>query len=94
MCRVKYYNNCLFHNVQRNFIAQTGDPTGTGKGGESIYGCVYSCWKQLRLQHDPWQPTNIQQHSQQTADSCTVAAEGSTRHMALVCGPATLQCTE
>jgi peptidyl-prolyl cis-trans isomerase-like 4 len=37
-CRVKYYNNCIFHNVQRNFIAQTGDPTGTGKGGESVYG--------------------------------------------------------
>lgn len=38
--RIKYYNNCIFHNVQRNFIAQTGDPTGTGKGGTSIYGCV------------------------------------------------------
>lgn len=36
--RIKYYNNCLFHNVQQNFIAQTGDPTGTGKGGDSIYG--------------------------------------------------------
>jgi cyclophilin family peptidyl-prolyl cis-trans isomerase len=39
-CRIKYYNNSLFHNVQRDFIAQTGDPTGTGKGGDSIYGCV------------------------------------------------------
>lgn len=36
--RVKYYNNCLFHNVQRNFIMQSGDPTATGKGGSSIYG--------------------------------------------------------
>ena len=36
--RIKYYNNCLFHDVQRNFLAQTGDPTGTGKGGESING--------------------------------------------------------
>lgn len=38
--RIKYYNNCLFHNVQRNFIVQTGDPTGTGKGGSSVYGCA------------------------------------------------------
>ena len=38
--RIKYYNNVLFHNVQTNFIAQTGDPTGTGKGGKSIYGCA------------------------------------------------------
>ena len=41
LCKVKYYNNCLFHNVQRSFIAQTGDPTGTGQGGESIYRTVY-----------------------------------------------------
>ena len=39
-CRIKYYNNALFHNVQPHFIAQTGDPTGTGKGGDSVYGCV------------------------------------------------------
>jgi peptidyl-prolyl cis-trans isomerase-like 4 len=38
---VKYYNNNLFFNVQQNFIAQTGDPTGTGKGGSSVYG--YRC---------------------------------------------------
>jgi hypothetical protein len=36
--RMKYYNNCIFHNVQENFIAQTGDPTGTGRGGDSIWG--------------------------------------------------------
>ena len=36
--RIKYYNNVLFHNVQNNFIVQTGDPTGTGKGGDSVYG--------------------------------------------------------
>ncbi|GFR45740.1 hypothetical protein Agub_g7156, partial [Astrephomene gubernaculifera] len=41
LCKIKYYNNCLFHNVQRNFIVQTGDPTGTGKGGTSIYGELY-----------------------------------------------------
>ena len=38
--RIKYYNNVLFHSVQQNFIVQTGDPTGTGKGGTSINGCV------------------------------------------------------
>ena len=33
----------LFHFIssQKGFIAQTGDPTGTGKGGESIYGIAY-----------------------------------------------------
>uniref|UniRef100_A0A348G6B7 Peptidyl-prolyl cis-trans isomerase n=1 Tax=Odontomachus monticola TaxID=613454 RepID=A0A348G6B7_ODOMO len=40
LCKLKYYNWNLFHSVQSNFIAQTGDPTGTGKGGESMYGIV------------------------------------------------------
>lgn len=41
LCKVKYYNFCIFHSVQRNLVAQTGDPTGTGRGGESVYGMVY-----------------------------------------------------
>ncbi|KAG7656633.1 Cyclophilin-like domain superfamily [Arabidopsis suecica] len=28
---------CVFQNVQKGFIAQTGDPTGTGTSGDSIY---------------------------------------------------------
>ncbi|XP_061750072.1 peptidyl-prolyl cis-trans isomerase-like 4 [Nerophis ophidion] len=41
LCKTKYYNYCLVHNVQRDFIVQTGDPTGTGRGGESIYCKLY-----------------------------------------------------
>nr|XP_002131898.1 peptidyl-prolyl cis-trans isomerase-like 4 [Ciona intestinalis] len=41
LCKVKYYNYCLFHSVQRNFVAQTGDPTGSGRGGESIFRSLY-----------------------------------------------------
>lgn len=37
LCKVYYYNFCAFFNVQRDFIAQTGDPTDLGTGGESIY---------------------------------------------------------
>lgn len=33
-----YYDNVIFHRIVKNFIVQTGDPTGTGMGGESIYG--------------------------------------------------------
>ncbi len=35
LCKTKYYNFCLFHNVQKGSLVQTGDPTGTGKGGDS-----------------------------------------------------------
>lgn len=38
--RIKYYNGCLFHKVEKDFLAQTGDPTGTGTGGDSIYKSV------------------------------------------------------
>jgi len=38
LCKIKYYNFVLFHNVQAGFMAQTGDHTATGKGGESVWG--------------------------------------------------------
>ncbi|CAI5988058.1 unnamed protein product, partial [Closterium sp. NIES-65] len=38
--RMKYYHHCVFHRVQRDFIVQTGDPTATGAGGDSVYKCV------------------------------------------------------
>ncbi|OBT90199.1 peptidyl-prolyl cis-trans isomerase-like 1 [Pseudogymnoascus sp. 03VT05] len=33
-----YYNNLLIHRIIPNFMIQTGDPTGTGRGGSSIFG--------------------------------------------------------
>ncbi|KAL6196773.1 hypothetical protein ACLB2K_032387 [Fragaria x ananassa] len=41
LCKIKYYNGCLFHTVQKDFTAQTGDPTGTGSAGDSIYKFLY-----------------------------------------------------
>ncbi|KAM0733094.1 Spliceosome-associated protein CWC27-like protein [Formica fusca] len=38
LCMEGYYNNTIFHRVIKGFVAQGGDPTGTGEGGESIYG--------------------------------------------------------
>ena len=38
LARRQYYDGTIFHRVIRGFILQGGDPTGTGKGGESAFG--------------------------------------------------------
>ncbi|MGE5804759.1 MAG: peptidylprolyl isomerase, partial [Ignavibacteria bacterium] len=38
LARKGYYNGIIFHRVIDNFMIQGGDPTGTGSGGESLWG--------------------------------------------------------
>jgi peptidylprolyl isomerase len=37
-CKSGYYNDVVFHRIIEQFMIQGGDPTGTGRGGESIWG--------------------------------------------------------
>jgi peptidyl-prolyl cis-trans isomerase SDCCAG10 len=41
LCVERYYDGHTFHRVIKDFMAQTGDPTGTGTGGESVYGAPF-----------------------------------------------------
>ncbi|KAH7976455.1 hypothetical protein HPB52_014386 [Rhipicephalus sanguineus] len=38
LCKKGYYDNTKFHRSIRHFMIQGGDPTGTGKGGDSLWG--------------------------------------------------------
>uniref|UniRef100_A0A166ERV7 PPIase cyclophilin-type domain-containing protein n=1 Tax=Daucus carota subsp. sativus TaxID=79200 RepID=A0A166ERV7_DAUCS len=53
LCLEGYYDDTIFHRIIKSFMVQGGDPTGTGKGGESIYGGTFSdeFHSRLRFNH-------------------------------------------
>lgn len=41
LCEEGYFDGTLFHRLVRDFCLQGGDPTGTGSGGQSVFGKAF-----------------------------------------------------
>jgi peptidyl-prolyl cis-trans isomerase-like protein 2 len=52
LCESNYFNDQTFHRLIPNFMIQGGDPTGSGRGGQSFFGGPFPDEFDGRLKHD------------------------------------------
>lgn len=50
LCMEGFYDNTIFHRLQKDFMVQGGDPTGTGEVNDSIYDEPFKSEIHQRLQ--------------------------------------------
>lgn len=53
LAKKDYYNGIIFHRVIDGFMIQGGDPTGTGRGGESAWGVPFEDEFSTKLSNIP-----------------------------------------
>ncbi|XP_044177342.1 peptidyl-prolyl cis-trans isomerase-like 3 [Acropora millepora] len=69
LCASNYYDNCVFHRNIKGFMVQTGDPTGSGKGGKSIWGKKFADELSPSLRHNARGTVSMANNGQDTNGS-------------------------
>jgi len=69
---IGYYDGVIFHRLVPDFIVQTGDPTGTGLGGESFYGEPFADEKHGRLRFNRYVPQSEGRAQRGLSDGCVM----------------------
>ncbi|POS87054.1 peptidyl-prolyl cis-trans isomeras-like protein-like 2, partial [Erysiphe pulchra] len=76
-----YYNGVIFHRNIPNFMIQGGDPTGTGKGGSSIWGQNFRDEFDGPLTHDSRGIVSMANKGKNTNSSQFFITYKATRHL-------------
>ena len=94
LCLEGYYDGCVFHRMIPDFLVQTGDPSGTGLGGESAFGAPFKDefhsrlkfsrrWGLMWGQHPAWEscPCHVQHLCHKNPDSTLGCCLSTTMRM-------------
>ncbi|XP_013396752.1 peptidyl-prolyl cis-trans isomerase-like 3 [Lingula anatina] len=81
LCASDYYNGSVFHRNIKGFMTQTGDPTGTGKGGDSIWGRKFEDEFHESLKHNARGTLSMANNGPNTNASQFFIAYGKQPHL-------------
>jgi peptidyl-prolyl cis-trans isomerase-like protein 2 len=76
-----YYNGLVFHRNIRNFMIQGGDPTGTGRGGNSTWGKNFEDEFEGPLTHDARGMLSMANKGKNTNSSQFFITYRATKHL-------------
>uniref|UniRef100_A0A6U2X9Z1 Peptidyl-prolyl cis-trans isomerase n=2 Tax=Lotharella globosa TaxID=91324 RepID=A0A6U2X9Z1_9EUKA len=81
LCASGYYNGTIFHRNIAKFMIQGGDPSGTGKGGKSIYGKYFEDEISSVLKHNARGTVSMANRGPNTNGSQFFITYGKQKHL-------------